>query len=411
MRMAKDLGGAGWIMTGTLAGQSLIYLSTPAIAQLYGPSSLGAATLFLATAGILAPLLTLRIEFLIPSATDAEASWISRRALWTVLIGSFLAAVVYSLVTQPFNPWVALAFWATSGSIAASGVSIQMLARRRMYRRIGLGKAVNGLGQVGVQIPVGLVAPGSKGIELGFAVGYLLTWGVQSIGSRWRGGGAAVSSARRRALVRSALKLAIAGVMNAVSVWAILILISSFHTAEDAGVFSAVQRLLVTPVGLVTASLLPVVTGGIGRAVRQGHRYDRVLNRWLRILVPVAILMGIVIILVPDDLLLIVLGDEFRGAGAYLHALVPMVVSQIVAGPLGQLLVVTGRATSQLVWDAGRFLLIVGAGVICGISHASPVQMTWILSFIFAFSYLAYVVMVIFYARKGGGESRSSFEA
>lgn len=402
MRLRGGLGGAGWITLGTLVGQALIYFATPFVARLYGPAALGAATLFLATASVLAPLLTLRMEFLIPSASEAEAGWISRRALTLVLCGSFLASVVYSLSAESFDLWNALAFWATSGSLAAAAVSIQMLVRQSRFRRIGLGKVVNGVGQVGVQIPVGLLAPSSKGIEFGFAAGYLATWGVQAFGSRTQVPRERIERTRRRALMKSAYKLATAGIMNAVCVWSILISISMFGSVEDAGVFSAVQRLVVTPVGLVTASLLPVVTGGVAHAVRSSQPYAGALKKWLLILAPTALVAGLVLVFIPEDLLLRLLGEDFNGAGSYLAALTPMIVAQILAGPLGQLLVATGHSTIQLLWDSGRFVLIVVAALVCGTLGVGSVAMTWTLSSIFAMSYVVFILLVILFARRGG---------
>lgn len=408
MRFLRELGGAGWITLGTLLGQALIYLATPLIAQLYGPAALGSASLFLATASILTPLLTLRMEFLIPSANEGEAGWINRRALKLVLVGSFIAAVVYSLTAEPFDIWNATAFWATSGALAASAVSIQMLVRQKKFRRVGLGKIVNGVGQVGVQIPLGLLSPASRGIEFGFAVGYLMTWGVQSFGSRSRVPQERVSIARRRALMSAAYKLAIAGVMNAVCVWAILISISVFGSVEEAGVFSAVQRLLVTPVGLVTASLLPVVTGGIAQAVRAERPYAGALKKWLLLLTPIALIAGVVMVFIPDSVLVLILGDEFQGAGDYLDALTPMIVAQILAGPLGQILVATGHSTTQLLWDSARFVSIIGAALACGALGVGSVAMTFTLSVIFALSYVVFIVLIIVFARRGPSPAASS---
>ncbi|WP_188806112.1 lipopolysaccharide biosynthesis protein [Citricoccus zhacaiensis] len=402
MRILRDLGGAGWISLGTILGQALIYLATPFIARLYGPAALGAATIFLATASILVPLLTLRMEFLIPSASEAEARWISRRALKLVLCGSFIASVVYSVSIESFDVWNSLAFWVTSGSLAAAAVSIQMLVRQEKFRRIGLGKVANGVGQVGVQIPVGVFFPASRGIEFGFAAGYLATWGVQAFGARTQRPRERIRRARRRALMGSAYKLAIAGIMNAICVWSILISISVFGSVEDAGVFSAVQRLLVTPVGLVTASLLPVVTGGVAHAVRSSQPYAHVLKKWLLLLTPISLVAGVVLVFIPEALLLRILGEEFRGAGSYLAALVPMIVAQILAGPLGQLLVATGHSTAQLFWDSGRFVLIVVAASVCGSLGVGSVAMTWILSMIFASSYVVFVLLVIVFAKRGG---------
>ncbi|WP_413543928.1 lipopolysaccharide biosynthesis protein [Citricoccus nitrophenolicus] len=388
----------------------MIYLATPFIARLYGPSALGAATVFLATASILAPLLTLRMEFLIPSASESEAGWISRRALKIVLCGSLIAAIVYSVCSEPFDIWHGLAFWATSGSLAAAAVSIQMLVRQKKFRRIGLGKIANGVGQVGVQIPVGILSPASRGIEFGFAAGYLATWGVQAFRARPQAPREPIERARRRALMASAYKLAIAGAMNAVCVWSILISISIFGSVEDAGVFSAVQRLLVTPVGLVTASLLPVVTGGVAQAVRSSRPYAGVLRNWLLLLAPIAMVAGVVLAFIPETLLIYILGEEFLGAGNYLAALAPMIVAQILAGPLGQLLVATGHSTTQLLWDSGRFLIIVVAASVCGALGVGSVAMTWTLSLIFALSYFVFVALLIVFAKRGGSSPTSRLD-
>ncbi|GGO46374.1 hypothetical protein GCM10010977_21190 [Citricoccus zhacaiensis] len=157
-----------------------------------------------------------------------------------------------------------------------------------------------------------------------------------------------------------------------------------------------------TPVGLVTASLLPVVTGGVAHAVRSSQPYAHVLKKWLLLLTPISLVAGVVLVFIPEALLLRILGEEFRGAGSYLAALVPMIVAQILAGPLGQLLVATGHSTAQLFWDSGRFVLIVVAASVCGSLGVGSVAMTWILSMIFASSYVVFVLLVIVFAKRGG---------
>ena len=377
-----------------VVSQLLILGATPFIAGIYGPTALGVATTFLALASILAPVLTMRMEFLIPSASDIEARWINTYTFKVTLVGSLLAAVAFGVFIRPNEPLVALMFGLTCLAIAGSAVSIQMLIRQHKYRRIGLAKAVNGLGQVGTQVPIGLTWPGFKGIELGFAVGYIATLIAQRSQPRSDASSVSPSACRKRSLIRASLLLCVGGVTNALSVWAILLAISLFHTPEDAGVFSAIQRLLVAPAGFVTAGLLPVVTGSLGSAIRAGSSSAAALRRWFGILAPAALLSIVVFALLPDVWLVNILGPEYEGAGQYVDALALMIGTQIVAGPLGQALVAMGAGKIQFIWDVSRFAVLFIVALVSGMVGAGPVLMTWLLSGVFAFGYVIYLVLV-----------------
>ncbi|MEU3846956.1 hypothetical protein AB0E44_08165 [Micrococcus terreus] len=396
--MRGDLSGASWITFGTLFGQAVVFFATPTLASMYGPDAFGAAAIFLAVASVIAPLLTFRLELLLPTAGDGEVRWINRRANVLVITGATIFSVLYYFVFSP--GWVAsVAFWFAASSIAAGFITTQLLVRLRGFKALGVGKTANGVGQVGVQVPIGLNYPSFKGMEVGFAFGYVAAWAIQRFSLRAISSAATMTRSRKQAIFRAALKLTIAGLVNGLSVWGILFALTMFHSSNDVGIFSVVQRLVVTPAGLLTASLLPVVTGGIAVAVRSGSSPLLTIRRWLIWLAPAAVLVLLVLLLVPGGFLVAILGPEYSGADEYLRALAPMIAAQMIAGPLGQALVAMGGTTAQLIWDIVRFGVLVLTALVTGYLGADPVTMTAVMSAVYALCYASFVCTAYCMAR------------
>lgn len=399
-RLRTALGGAGLVGIGLLVGQGAVVLTTPLVARLYGPAALGDATVFLGLTAVLSPLLTLRLELLMPAAGEGEARWLERTGYRAALIISFMAAVVYGALIRPGDGVGILFFWVASFSLGAMAVSAQSLIREQRYGRIALGKATTGLATAATQLGAGLRGLLSNGLELGYAVGYLSSFVVQRAGRRARPDVVGrPPSAERHTLLASGLRLALAGVMNVMSLWLILFAVRLHFGDHEAGLYSAVFRVLITPVGLVTASLLPLVTGGVGAAVRNGRTVGGPTRRWLRLLLPVGLLVTVTLWLVPGSWLVLLFGPEFEGVGVYTRALAFFVGAQILAGPLGQLLVVLGRPRTQLAWDACRFGSLVALSVAAPWIFADAASMVVALASVLGVCYLAYLALVLQSAR------------
>ncbi|MDO5634113.1 MAG: hypothetical protein Q4G34_04505 [Micrococcus sp.] len=406
-RLRRHASGAVLITLGTLVGQGLVFLSTPLVARLYGPETLGEATIFLAVASVLTPVLSLRLELLIPTAPDEEVRWIARRAMQVIGIGATVATVGYGLVTQPPSLMVLPMFWLTAAGLAGIAVSMQLLIRDRVYGRIGAGKAATGAATAGTQVGLGGAPDAVRGLEVGFAAGYVVGWVVQNARVKRQFAWIAPAVERQRRLMLDGLRLASAGLLNVLSLWFILFSLGLLFPPAEAGLFAAVQRLLVTPVGLLTASVLPVVTGSVAEAVREGRSATAMVRRWLTILVPAGCAVAVIVALVPESLFLLILGDEFAGVGAYAQAMAVMIGAQIAAGPLGQILVALRQVGAQLVWDASRLIALTVAGVTCAVLQVSATALVFVLCLVFAVSYAAFLATAVIVALRLDGRAQA----
>lgn len=169
----------------------------------------------------------------------------------------------------------------------------------------------------------------------------------------------------------------------------------AYFDAEATGEVTIAQRLATAPVGLVVASLAPVIMAQMGVALRAGKSADWLVRKWLRRLIPGGVLVALVLLLVPSAWVAFVLGDSWDGVGDYLGALALMMGSQLVAGPLSQVLVLQGRARLQLVWDLVRFVCLLLVSTFVAMASESPVAMIWSASITLALFYIVYLILVL----------------
>lgn len=400
LKFPRNLSGAWAIALGTIVGQGMVLMATPFVARLYGPSNLGEATVFLALASVLTPVISLRLELLIPSASDQEARWIARRAMMTVAVGSTIATIAYGLVSHTSSVFVLVLFWLTAGGLASIAVSAQVLVRRNSFGRVGAAKAVTGLATSSVQLTLGYISSTLRGLEAGIAAGYIFGWMVQRSGFKDELPVVAPERRRRKQIMYDGVRLATAGLLNAASLWSILFALNTFHTSTEAGIFAAVQRIILTPVGLVTASLLPVVTSSVASVVRRGGSASTVVSRWITRLAPLGIAVCVGLLMAPERIYTLLLGPEFDGAGEYVDAMALMIGAQVAAGPLGQVLVALRCVRGQFWWDLTRFASLAVVAATIGFLDLPPTSLVLGLAGVFAVSYALFLLSAYVLARR-----------
>jgi len=166
-----------------------------------------------------------------------------------------------------------------------------------------------------------------------------------------------------RMLVREALPLAAALAMNVVYFRVLVILTSLLGTAEATGYFGTSFRIFEVLFGLpllVLSVALPVLSVA-GAEDEERLRYS--LQRMTEVALAVAVLLVLVIVVLAEPAIVLLAGEEFRGAAPVLQIQAVALIGVFV-GQTWQLGLVAIRRQSALGWANGiALVLVVALGV------------------------------------------------
>lgn len=386
------------IMVGLAIGQGTILLATPVLTRTYTPAAMGFAGTFLACASIVGTVATLRLELLIPTATDAEVRWLTKRVIFSLVCFGLISVFgfVAFLPSQAIN---ALLFGCAVVGLGGTALSLQLATRYRVLTGVAASKAGQGLGQAGSQVLAGVFGATHIGMQLGIGIGYAVSATIQTISVRYRAkvprDRIALTSSRTRRYRRQIAVLTFAALLNIVTVWMYPLLTQLFFGAVATGQLTVSQRLAIVPAGIAVAALLPVIVGEAGLRLRNGEGLRSLVLRWLQRLAPLGIFVTVCLLLVPKNWVVYALGVEWGSVSEYLSAMALMVGSQIIVGPLSQLLVLQGRSREQLVWDATRLIVLLSVSCAAASLSGSPIAMLWSASAVNVLFYAAYIMLVL----------------
>ena len=385
------------IMLGLLVGQGLIFGSLPLITRLYSTAEVGYSGTFLAAASIVGAVATFRLETLLPSASDSEATWLTTNAFRSLLAVSILSCLGFFLF-QRSDIANALLFGLTVAGLGGVVLALQSATRREKLNGVAVSKASQGVGQVGIQVLAGLAGLTKVGMQAGIAAGYLLSAAVQWIALRIHRRATVkleVPIETKRARWRQAFTLTVAGFLNIGAIWMYPLLTQFFFGSVATGHLTVAQRLVLVPAGLMVAAFAPVVVGSVGATIRAGQGTRPQLLRLIRRLAPLGLATLISTLVVPRSWVVLLLGDEWGAAKDYLAALGPAAALQVAVGPLGLILILQGRTRTQLIWDCTRTLTLLTTMTLTAIASESAVATIWAGSLTFAFFYFVYLWLIL----------------
>jgi O-antigen/teichoic acid export membrane protein len=380
-------------------GQGAILGFTPLLARQYSPNEIGIAGVFIAIASIVGTLATFRFELLIPTANDSEIPWLLWTAMWCLSVSAVLAGLVY-LIVVPTSGWNALFLSLTIFSLGGVALALQSAMRQQKLAGVAGSKAAQGVVQVVGQVLAGAVGATKLGMQFGYAIGYLSSAGVQTIalvrGSRKRARAVEpVKRSRKIALWKQASMLAVAASLNVLTVWMYPVFTAWFFGPEETGQLTIAQRFAIAPAGMIVASLTPVLVAAIGLRIRSHLEVTSTVLTWLRRLTPLGLIVFLVMIAVPEPFILAVLGSEWIEVDSYLRAMALMVSGQLIIGPLSQVLVLQGRARTQLAWDGCRLVTLLAATAATAAFTENAVAMIFAASIVMFAFYGIYATLIL----------------
>jgi O-antigen/teichoic acid export membrane protein len=383
-RIKGQLGGIASIVSGSVAGQGLTILAYPLLTRLYSPSEFGLLAVFSAVVGMIAVVSTATLDAAVPiPGEDRDAATVAWASLGCVALTSVLTALTGIVAAVPLAkllgvPPLADFWWLVAATVAAFGayaVLSKWMIRDRSYGALGRRNLLQGVGQVGTQLGLGLAGAGAAGLMLGMGVGRL--FGLGGLLSR---GGLLRQPLPRLHAIRAMLgrfrrfpQLAMpSAFLNSAGLELPVLLIAALYGDAKAGFLGLALRAVGGPAAIIGQAANQVFTGESSAAIRdpQGMLGSAVRRSVLRLL---AVGAGPTAVLVAAGPLVFafVFGAEWSEAGEYARYLAAYFLAAFAVTPVSTTLWLLERQGRELGWVTFRLLMTVGLPALCGALGAS----------------------------------------
>lgn len=380
LRQSKMARSVTLLAGGTAAGQAIVVLSSPIITRLYTPGDFGTLAAYAALVNLVAVIASLRFDsaILLPE-NDEDAANVFALALLTTALLTLASATVVALAGEPLLlllrvPELIPVRWTFPLSVFAIGV-LQSLSywatRRSSYRVVAQTKVAQGASAVTAQISLGLLSFGPVGLIVGHVLGQTAGATALARNALSRSGDELSSVTRRgilaasRAYARHAAIATPGGLLNTAGLVMPALLLPNLNGVEAAGWFALAQRIIGTPLKLITGSVAQVY---FPEAARLAHSDpDALLKLFLRssrVLAAIALAPISIVIAFGPLLLGVIFGEQWTTAGHLARLLSIAYLGQAVVSPLTNTLYVLNAPGLHTALDAFRAGLTILALVV-----------------------------------------------
>ncbi|MGF1476619.1 MAG: lipopolysaccharide biosynthesis protein [Geminicoccaceae bacterium] len=365
---------------GTAAGQFLVVLASPLITRLFTPEQFGALGVFGALLGILAGAICLRYEVAVTveEQDDRSINLLALSVLVALILSGGVALIVLTfgeavggMLNSPLLvPWLWLLPLATIFAGTYRALSYWSI-RKKQFNRVAATKVAQPAGQVVVHIAAGLAQFGVAGLLFGQVVGQsagistlarpLLSDASQILRAISLKGMMTVAWLQRRFPLFSSW----ANLLHELSRWSPALFLAAFYGAEVAGWFALAQRVMGTPMRFVGNAIARVFLAEAPTLMRNdAKKLRRLFTRITVRLLAMGGLIAAIVLVAGPGLCALVFGQAWIETGYLMQMLVPIYLSQLIASPTSQTLIVFNRQPLQLLWDVIRVATVAGSFVL-----------------------------------------------
>lgn len=385
--------GLAAILTGTALGQVVAFAASPVLTRLFTPAEFGVFSVIAGLATILTSAVSLRIDRAIPLPdSDGSAYALLYLGAASTAISAVVLTPAIALLPNLDNQlsgmegasawlWVVPAL---AGSMSFYQLLNALAVRQQRYTAIARRNLLQSTATVASQIGAGVFGYKTGGLLLGIVLGQLV--GVVSLALGSALNASVARQARTVDQIRAAasryrqfpLTLTPAGILNTLGAQGGLLALGTLYGTSAAGWFGLTQRVLAVPLTLVGQAVAQVYLSELAKTRRERTgREASIFWSTSRRLGAVGALGALVLVLAGPALFEAVFGTAWASSGQMAQALGILLAFQLVASPVSQTLVVYERVAMQLVWDAGRLIVVVASILICAKTGQSAVVATW----------------------------------
>jgi len=400
----------GILVGGTVTAQAITLLAMPVSTRLYTPEHFSAISVFSALVGILSVAACLRFDAAIALPEDDEQAVNLLALALTAAAGTaiLLFGVLLLLPPGAFDilnvPALIPYMWLVPVAVFITGAYLALQSwyiRQRAFGSIARSRAGQAVVAAVVQIGMGFLGI----VPLGLVVANVLNYGAGSLSLAvgvltqerpllkrvsWRGMGAAF-----KAYDRFPLFSIWAGLANALSNSAPLLIIVALSPGPEAGLLTLALFVLQAPMALIGNAVAQVYLSGAPEAHREGRLGVYTTDMFVGLMRMGAGPMVFAAIVSPAAFGL-VFGAGWERSGVLVAWMAPWFLLQFLSAPIGNALHVTGHQKTMMIFHLFGLVLRVGGVLLAGLVWRGYLSEVWAVSgWIFYGAYVAMVLRVV----------------
>lgn len=380
---------AAILASGTIISQVIVLATLPIITRLYDPHDYGTYSVYISIIGILLMLVSFSYESSITLPKHDRSALVNVSLSLRILIAVSLVSglAIYVLKER-------LAIWLHEsdlphpsifviGLLAAGGYQILNWwpVRKKYFKALAIAKCTQSVGQVTSQLSLSLAHLGALGLVFGELIGrfagFIQQWRLWRSDVRKQQFKPEWSELRENAYrYRRFPFLSLpSNLLNSLGLYLPPILFAFFYGPHVAGWFALGQRLLGSPMTLISSSVSNVYLSDTSEYLN--HDPSKLYGLFLKTARNVFFIGLIVIlafVLIPKATFGFIFGDEWSHSGDFIRILAVMYLSQFVANSVGTTIDVMERQDLHLYREIARTVIIVGSLLLARYTNQTAVM-------------------------------------
>lgn len=364
------------LASGQIIAAALPILAAPILGRLYRPEDYGALGLYMAIAGVLAPISTLQLhQGILAERSERRAAKLVTLSLRLSIcfgIGS-LPLVLFAYYFLADNPLADSRAWLfmLPATIAAGGLAAAgsyLANRRQQYGFLARNSVMITTVTVAISITLGYAGWGVNGLFVAYFAGQAsmlvahlsLLRNLIGVVPRLKMAEAVALTKRHRNFARFTLPAEFVGNLSQnIPVYAL----TAVGTPADIGNFARARQLVAMPLTLIGSSIAQVFRRRATEDLRDTGSCAKIYRRTFLALATIGLpATGIFMVLAPE-IFRIVLGPNWTDAGRVAQVLAPAFLLQFVCNPLSTIFYVCNKQAEDFILSGfGLALLAVSFG-------------------------------------------------
>jgi lipopolysaccharide exporter len=373
------------LVAGSAFAQGLGILLSPIMARLFAPETFGVAALFIAIAGVLGTVASLRYELsiMLPKSDQDAANLLAASLLIAVIIsisvGGTIVLLGHSLAEILNAPELIDYLWLLPIAISINGAFVALSywsSRLKQFGRLSIVRIYSSFFNNGTKLGLGYVGFVNAGVLIGAPIiGQLISTSILGAqiwrndhellkGSiRWKQMGTELRKHRKFPIFSTFTALS-----NSLSVQAPTWILAFFFSPGVVGFYALGKTALSMPIQLVGNAVAQVFFQRAAEA--KGHSGDlsKTIENLFRRLVSLGLFPIVMLTMIGEEVFVFVFGPKWAEAGVYMQILSPWLFIVFISSPFSNLFNILGKQESALVFDlillAVRVLSLIYGGLI-----------------------------------------------
>jgi O-antigen/teichoic acid export membrane protein len=398
------------LMAGSGFSQVIPLIAAPIIARLFTPSEIGILAFYFSFVTIISSVASGRYEPAIAIAkSDEDALNLTSLSIvfsFCISLVTLIGIMVYQHYYSLFNGSISES-WAYAIPILIWIVSVYnslrfLAIRHKKFRSISLSSVSESLLRAIISILLGILSFGPIGLIIGSIAGKLSSFTALILGTKnhTKNLRKVVQTKKMVNLSKRYIKFPKydlpATLLHSFGNQGSIILILKFFSEKTAGFYSYTERILITPVSLVSTSFAQVFLEKISKIYHedQSKFRDVVMTNFSRFvwysLLPFAIFIWATKFLVP-----ILFGANWAELYKYIWVLSPYILLVMANSPVREVFYILNKQEKLLITKGLFFVLRFSALITSHLLGYSPLMSIFLFSIASAVSYLLNIIFVL----------------